>query len=71
MKERTGNQEVSAKGELQLFSGEGRLSAEALRRLCLEAGADDAGFVEVERNALSAEREDILRVYPRTRAGQS
>jgi epoxyqueuosine reductase QueG len=68
MEERPGNQEVPAQGERRLLAGDGRLSAEALRRLCLEAGAQDAGFVEVERDALSAEREDILRVYPRTRA---
>jgi epoxyqueuosine reductase QueG len=45
----------------------GKLSAGELRSICLEAGADDVGFVEVGRNGLDPEREDILRVYPRTR----
>lgn len=45
----------------------GKLSAGELRSICLEAGADDVGFVEVGRSGLDPEREDILRVYPRTR----
>lgn len=44
-----------------------RLDAADLRRLCLEAGADDAGFVEIGRPALDNERGDILAAYPRTR----
>lgn len=43
------------------------LAAEALRELCLEAGAADCGFVEISRPALDFERQDILDVYPRTR----
>jgi len=38
-----------------------------LRAICLEAGAGDAGFVEIGRAALDAERSDILEVYPDTR----
>jgi len=44
-----------------------RLSSEALHRICLEAGADDAGFVDIGRAALANERADILNSYPRTR----
>ncbi|HSB34509.1 MAG TPA: SCP2 sterol-binding domain-containing protein [Nitrospirota bacterium] len=43
------------------------LSTEELRKICLEEGADDAGFVEIERPALSAEREDMVRIFPGTR----
>lgn len=44
----------------------GLLSSEALRSLCLEEGADDAGFVEIHRGALADQKQDILNVYPRT-----
>ena len=40
---------------------------ESLRRLCLEAGADDVGFVEIDRPELDQDRSDILHVFPRTR----
>src|SRR5262245_55777323 len=40
------------------------LDASDLREVCLEAGADDVGFVEVDRVDLEAEREDILRFFP-------
>jgi epoxyqueuosine reductase QueG len=45
-----------------------KFSAKTLRQICLEAGAYDAGFVEIGREALDQERSDILRVYPRTRS---
>lgn len=38
-----------------------------LQRLCLEAGADDVGFVEVARPELDAQRADILAVFPRAK----
>lgn len=41
-------------------------TSEDLLKICLEEGADDAGFVEIGREALSAEREDILRIFPGT-----
>jgi len=44
-----------------------RLNAAELKQLCLNAGAGDAGFVELGRGALDAEREDILAAYPRAR----
>lgn len=43
------------------------LYATDLKHLCLEAGATDAGFVEISRAALDEERESILSAYPRTR----
>jgi putative sterol carrier protein len=40
------------------------LDAVWLKQLVLDAGADDAGFVEIGRPALDDQREDILRAFP-------
>jgi epoxyqueuosine reductase QueG len=45
-----------------------KVSADEVREICREAGADDAGFVEIERKALAHERGDILKIYPKTRS---
>jgi Fe-S-cluster-containing hydrogenase component 2 len=44
------------------------LDADWLRRVCLEAGSDDVGFVEIDRPELVRDREDILAVFPHTRS---
>lgn len=44
------------------------LDAAWLRRLCLEAGAEDVGFVEIDRPALVGERPHIQRAFPHTRS---
>lgn len=44
------------------------LNADRLRQLCLGAGADDVGFVEVERPALADERAHIVRAFPSARS---
>ncbi|MBI5855686.1 MAG: SCP2 sterol-binding domain-containing protein [Nitrospirae bacterium] len=44
------------------------LDAEGLRKLCLDAGADDVGFVELGRPALADQRDDILRIFPRAQS---
>ena len=44
-----------------------RLDAEWLREFCLEAGADDVGFVEINRPGLADQRDDILSFFPRTK----
>ncbi|MBI5091499.1 MAG: SCP2 sterol-binding domain-containing protein [Candidatus Hydrogenedentes bacterium] len=44
------------------------LDAQWLRRLALESGADDVGFVQITRPELDDQRDDILRSYPRTKA---
>src|SRR5215475_5552485 len=46
----------------------GPLDASWLRQLCLDAGADDVGFVEVDRPALAEERPHIQRAFPHTRS---
>jgi NAD-dependent dihydropyrimidine dehydrogenase PreA subunit len=43
------------------------LDAKWLRQLCLEAGADDVGFVEIDRPALADQREAILSFFPQTK----
>ena len=44
------------------------LNAEELRTLVLKAGADDVGFIEVDRAELGTERDDILSFFPRTKS---
>src|SRR5215211_1450342 len=43
------------------------LDASWLKKLVLDAGADDVGFVEVGRPDLDDQREDILKAFPHTR----
>jgi hypothetical protein len=43
------------------------LDAAWLRQLCLEAGADDVGFVERDRPEIADQKSDIENVFPRTR----
>lgn len=43
------------------------LDADWLRRLCLDAGADDVGFVEIDRAELADEKPHITAAFPRTR----
>ena len=44
------------------------LDAVWLRQLCLDAGADDVGFVEVNRPALAEEQPHIQRAFPHARS---
>jgi len=44
-----------------------RLDRTELRQLCLEAGADDVGFVEIDRPDLEKDRPDILNAFPHTK----
>jgi epoxyqueuosine reductase QueG len=47
---------------------EGPLGAAALAQLCRQAGADDTGFVELDRAVLPAQRESVFRVLPWVRS---
>jgi len=38
-----------------------------LRQVCLEAGADDAGFVEIDSPAIADQKMDILWLLPKTK----
>jgi ferredoxin len=44
------------------------LDASWLRQLCLDAGADDVGFVELDRPSLAEEKPHIQQAFPRTRS---
>src|SRR5574341_252329 len=44
-----------------------KLDADWLRKLCLEAGADDVGFVEIDRPEIADQREEILTLFPYTK----
>jgi Fe-S-cluster-containing hydrogenase component 2 len=44
------------------------LDAAWLRQVCLNAGADDVGFVEIEAEALSSQRANIQTTFAQTRA---
>jgi hypothetical protein len=44
------------------------LDREWLRELCLEAGADDVGFVPIDRSEIADQRGDILWAMPATRS---
>ena len=46
----------------------GKFDAEEIRAIALNAGADDVGFVEVDRAELTSERDDILRFFPPTKS---
>ncbi len=40
------------------------LDAAWLRQMCLNAGADDAGFVEIDRPEIADQKSDILAIFP-------
>jgi Fe-S-cluster-containing hydrogenase component 2 len=44
------------------------LDAQELRQICIEAGADDVGFVQVDRIELADQRADILQFFPHTKS---
>jgi NAD-dependent dihydropyrimidine dehydrogenase PreA subunit len=45
-----------------------RVAGSWLREVCLAAGADDVGFVAIDRDEIAADRPDILRTFPATKA---
>lgn len=44
-----------------------KFPAEVLRQICLEAGADEVGFVEISRPELAQEHQGILQLHPGTK----
>lgn len=44
-----------------------QLKADELRQLCLSSGADDVGFISINRPELDDQRPDIVRAFPATR----
>jgi epoxyqueuosine reductase QueG len=59
---------VCTKGLLAAGNKPFKFSRDMVRELCLDAGADDAGFVDIAQEGLASEREGILQVYPATRS---
>jgi NAD-dependent dihydropyrimidine dehydrogenase PreA subunit len=43
------------------------LAAEHLRQMCLDAGADDVGFIRIDRLEIDADRAGILHAFPATK----
>src|SRR5437660_8761237 len=60
-------QRVHLKTVPSVSSKKESLDAGWLKRLVLDAGADDVGFVEIGRPALDDQREDVLKAFPHTR----
>jgi hypothetical protein len=52
------------KAAATLHSNPLKLSARELRKMCIEAGADDVGFVQITRPTLADQKADILKVFP-------
>lgn len=50
----------------QAITGIGMFSAAIIRQICLEAGADEVGLVEIGRPELAQESQSVLHVYPAT-----
>ena len=48
-------------------AGVARIDREELRRICRDAGADDCGFVSVDRKELDEERAEVLQLFPSTK----
>lgn len=55
------------KASVTLHSIPPKLSAQDLRTMCLDAGVDDVGFVELTRPSLADHKAAILNVFPWTR----
>jgi epoxyqueuosine reductase QueG len=53
---------------LEETAREDPLSDTALTKLCRAAGADDVGFVDLDREALAGQRESVLRYLPWVRS---
>jgi epoxyqueuosine reductase QueG len=45
----------------------GLISTSEFSTICSEEGADDSGFVEIGRQAIASEHDNILRIFPETR----
>lgn len=41
-----------------------QIDSQRLRQLCIEAGADDAGFVDTDRPALAAHMSELMELFP-------
>ena len=44
-----------------------KLDSAWLRGVCLDAGADDVGFVDIDEPSIASQRKDVLTAFPRTK----
>lgn len=58
---------VKAVRNRAVASSPAHLDSATLKNWCMEAGADDVGFVSIDRSEISSDRDDILRVFPDTK----
>ena len=58
---------LTVRGKNQKADAVVPLDVAELRQICMECGADDVGFVEIDRPEVQSEREHILNVLPGTR----
>jgi ferredoxin len=57
----------AVRGKVPLPRADAPLAADRLRELVLQAGADDVGFVGIDRPEVADQRADILAAFPGTR----
>ena len=43
------------------------ISSKVLKKICIDEGVDDVGFVEIERRALGSVKDEVLALYPKTK----
>ena len=60
-------QRIRLNAKTSVPPGKELLDSGWLKQLVLDAGADDVGFVEVDRPALDDQREDIFKAFPQTK----
>src|SRR4051812_24089151 len=59
-------QRIRSKTAPSVASRKEPLDAAWLKQVILDAGADDVGFIEIDRPVLDDQREDILKAFPHT-----
>lgn len=57
-----------ARTDVEVDGPPASLDARELRQICLEAGADDVGFVDIDRPGLAEQRSDIMQFFPHTKS---
>lgn len=49
-----------------ILAEDGNLNYNILRMVCLECGADDVGFIDINREGIQSQREKIMNLFPQT-----
>ena len=61
-------QRFRARTAVSIAGRQAPLDARDLRQICLDAGADDVGFVDLDRPELADQRSDIMDFFPHTKS---